>query len=171
VIDVVDEGYDLAIRITRIPDSTLVTRKLASTRMVLCASPTYLERHGTPTHPSELAGHAVISYSYWSTPDEWHFMGPEGGVSVKIRARIHTNNGDTCRRAALGHHGVILQPDFIVGDDLRRGDLVELMPDYRSIEVGIYAVFPSRKHQPLKTRRLIDLLAEGLRSPVWKLSR
>lgn len=167
VIDVVDEGYDLAIRITRIPDSTLVTRKLASTRMVLCASPTYLERHGTPAHPSELASHAVISYSYWSTRDEWHFTGPEGGVSVKIRARIHTNNGDTCRRAALAHHGIILQPGFIVGEDLRRGDLVELMPDYRSIEVGIYAAYPSRKHQPLKTRRLIEFLADSLREPDW----
>jgi DNA-binding transcriptional LysR family regulator len=167
VIDVVDEGYDLAIRINRIPDSTLVTRKLASTRMVLCASPTYLERHGTPAHSSELASHAVISCSYWSTRDEWHFTGPEGDVSVMIRARIHTNNGDTCRRAALAHHGVILQPDFIVGEDLRRGDLVELMPDYRSIEVGVFAVYPSRKHQPLKTRRLIDFLAEALRAPAW----
>ena len=167
VVDVVDEGYDLAIRITAIPDSTLVTRKLASTRMVLCASPAYLERRGTPEHPRELAQHAVISYTYWSTRDVWHFTGPEGPVDVRIASRIHTNNGDTCRRAALAHHGIILQPDFIVGEDLRRGDLVEIMPAYRSIEVGIYAVYPSRKNLPLKTRRLIDFLAEALRAPSW----
>lgn len=114
VVDLVDEGYDLAIRITSMPDSSLVTRKLASTRMVLCASPAYLQRHGTPAHPDELTRHAVISYTYWSTRDQWHFAGPEGPVSVRIASRIHTNNGDTCRRAALADHGLVLQPDFIV---------------------------------------------------------
>ena len=167
VVDVVDEGYDLAIRITRIPESTLVARKLASTRMVLCASPNYLEQHGTPIHPRELASHAVISYTYWSTRDLWQFTGPKGAVEVRIASRIHTNNGDTCRRAALAHHGIILQPDFIVGDDLHRGDLVEIMPAYRAIEVGIYAVYPSRKNLSLKTRRLIDFLAEALQTPSW----
>ncbi len=167
VVDLVDEGYDLAIRITAIPDSTLVTRKLASTRIVLCASPAYLQTRGVPAHPHDLAQHAVISYTYWSTRDEWHFSGPEGPVSVRINPRIHTNNGDTCRRAALAHQGLILQPDFIVGEDLRRGDLVEVMPAYRSIEVGIYAVYPSRKNLPLKTRRLIDHLSNALREPSW----
>jgi DNA-binding transcriptional LysR family regulator len=170
VVDLVDEGYDLAIRITSIPDSSLVTRKLASTRMVLCASPAYLQRHGTPAHPDELTRHAVISYTYWSTRDQWHFAGPEGPVSVRIASRIHTNNGDTCRRAALADHGLVLQPDFIVGDDLRRGDLVEVMRQYRSIEVGIYAAYPSRKNLPLKTRRLIDFLADALRAPSWKVA-
>ena len=167
VVDVVDEGYDLAIRITAIPDSTLVTRKLASTRMVLCASPAYLQRHGTPAHPHELSSHSVVSYSYWSTRDEWRFTGPEGAVSVRIASRIHTNNGDTCRRAALANQGFVLQPDFIVGDDLRRGDLVEVMPQFRSVDIGIHAVYPSRKNLPLKTRRLIDFLAEALRVPPW----
>jgi DNA-binding transcriptional LysR family regulator len=168
MVDVVDEGCDVAIRISAIPDSSLVTRKLASTRMVLCASPDYLAKHGTPTHPRELARHAVISYTYWSTRDEWQFSGPEGPVAVRISSRIHTNNGDTCRRAALSHQGVVLQPDFIVGPDLRRGDLVELMPAYRAIEVGIYAVYASRKNLPLKTRRLIDHLADALREPSWR---
>ena len=168
IVDLVDEGYDLAIRITRIPDSTLVTRKLSSTRMVLCASPAYLQRRGAPAHPHELGQHAVISYTYWSTRDEWHFTGPDGPVDVRIVPRIHTNNGDTCRRAALMHQGIILQPDFIVGEDLRRGDLVEILPAYHSIEIGIYAVYASRKHLPLKTRRLIDFLADALRTPAWK---
>lgn len=168
VVDLVDEGYDLAIRITAIPDSTLIARKLASTRIVLCASPGYLKNRGTPSHPHELAHHSVISYSYWSTRDEWHFSGPEGRVSVRIDPRIHTNNGDTCRRAALANQGLILQPDFIVGEDLRRGDLVELMPSYRSIELGIYAVYASRKQLPLKTRRLVDHLSDALREPSWQ---
>ena len=159
LVDLVEEGYDLAIRIATLDSSTLVSRKLATTRMVLCASPTYLERHGTPLDPSELAGHDVISYSYWSTGDEWRFNGPHGPVSVKTRPCIHTNNGDTCRAAALMHQGVILQPTFLVGQDLADGTLVELMPEYRSIELGIYAVYPTRQHVSAKVRVLIEFLA------------
>ena len=159
LVDLVEEGYDLAIRIATLDSSTLVSRKLATTRMVLCASPTYLERHGTPQHPAELAGHDVISYSYWSTRDEWRFDGPRGPVSVKTKPCIHTNNGDTCRAAALMHQGVILQPTFLVGQDLADGTLVELMPEYRSIELGIYAVYPTRQHVSAKVRVLIEFLA------------
>lgn len=167
IVDLIEEGYDLAVRITNLPSSVLVSRKLASTRVVLCASPGYLERHGTPAHPRELAAHRVISYSYWSTRDEWNFTGPEGPVAVRTTPRLHTNNGDTCRAAALDDQGIILQPDFLVGADLQRGALVELMPAYRSITLGIYAVYPSRKHLPLKVRRMIDFLVEAFRSPPW----
>ena len=126
--------------------------------MALCASPQYLEKHGVPSHPSDLAGHAVISYSYWSTRDEWHFDGPQGRVSVKTKPWLHTNSGDTCRTLALEHGGVILQPTFLVKDDLVAGRLVELMPEFRSIEIGIYAVYPTRKHVSAKVRALIDFL-------------
>jgi len=167
IVDLVEEGYDLAIRISNLPNSALVSRTLASTRMVLCASPGYLRAHGTPVHPSELAAHRVISFSYWVTRDEWHFNGREGEVIVRVRAGMHTNNGDTCRFAALDHQGIILQPDFMIGGDLRAGMLVELMPDYRAISLGIHAVYPSRKHLPLKVRRLIDFLVESFHVPSW----
>lgn len=164
VVDLVDEGYDIAIRITRLPDSQLVSRRLATTRIVLCASPAYLAAKGTPMHPRELATHQVFAYSYWSGGDEWKFTGPEGEVAVRVHPRIHTNSGDTCRAAALEDQGIVLQPDFLVGADIQRGALVQLMPEYRSIELGIYAVFPSRKHLPLKTRYLVDFLVENFRS-------
>jgi DNA-binding transcriptional LysR family regulator len=167
LVDLVEEGYDAAIRVATMPDSMLVSRKLASTRMVLCASPRYLKRHGKPKHPHELTGHSVIAYTYFSSGDEWRFTGAKGPVTVRTRSRIYANNGDTCRRAALAHQGVILQPDFLVGDDLRRGDLVELMPAYRAGELDIHVVWPSRKHLPLKTRRLIDFLVEAFREPPW----
>ena len=167
VVDLVDEGFDLAVRITTLPSSNLVSRRLATTRVVLCASPEYLRRHGTPEHPRELAEHRTIGYTYWSTRDEWQFTGPDGPVSVRTRSYLHTNNGDTCRAAALEHQGIILQPDFIIGDDLHRGTLVELMPQYRAIEIGIYAVYPTRKHLPLKVRRLVDFLAEAFAAPAW----
>ena len=160
LVDLVEEGYDVAIRIATLESSTLVSKKLATTRMALCASPAYLARHGTPLHPGELARHSVISYSYWSTKDEWRFEGPQGPVSVKTQPCMHTNSGDTCRAAALAHQGVILQPTFLVGKDLTDGGLVELMPQYRSIELGIYAVYPTRKHVSAKVRALIEFLAQ-----------
>jgi DNA-binding transcriptional LysR family regulator len=167
VVDLIDEGYDLVVRITAMTGSMLVSRKLASTRMVLCASPGYLAKHGTPVHPSELVAHRAIAYTYWATRDEWEFTGPGGAVSVSVNACIHTNNGDTCRLAALDHQGIILQPTFLVGEDLKRGTLVELMPEFRSIELGIHAVYPTRKFLPLKVRRLIDFLASAFRDPPW----
>ena len=167
MVDLVEEGYDLAIRITNLPNSALVSRTLASTRMVLCASPEYLAAHGTPVVPSELVAHRVISYTHWATGDEWRFIGPQGEMNVRVKPGLHTNNGDTCRIAALDHQGVILQPDFLIGDDLRSGALVELMPEYRAISIGVHAVYPSRKHLPLKVRRLIDFLVESFQSPTW----
>ena len=167
VVDLVDEGYDVAIRISRLPDSQLVSRRLATTRIVLCASPGYLATHGTPQHPSELADHQVFAYSYWSGGDDWRFTGPDGEVGVRVKPRIHTNSGDTCRAAALEDQGVVLQPDFLVGADIKRGTLVPLMPEYRSIELGIFALFPTRKHLPLKTRHLVDFLVEAFRTAHW----
>ena len=168
VVDLVDEGYDLAIRITSLASSQLVSRRLATTRVVLCVSPGYLATHGTPTHPRELADHQVLAYSYWTTGDDWRFSGPDGDVAVRVQPRIRTNSGDTCRIAALEDQGIILQPDFLVGPDLKAGTLVELMPDYRSIELGIHAVYATRKHLPMKTRRLVDFLADAFAVPAWR---
>ena len=159
VVDLVEEGYDLAIRIAALETSSLVSRRLTTTRMTLCASPEYLRRHGTPRHPSELSSHQVIAYSYLATRDDWHFDGPEGRVVVTTRPWMRTNNGETCRAAALAHQGVILQPGFVVDAELAAGRLVELLPEYRSTEIGIYAVYPTRKHLSAKVRVLIDFLA------------
>lgn len=168
-VDLVEEGYDMAIRIATLESSSLVSKRLTTTRMVLCASPQYLALHGTPQNPNELVQHAVIAYSYFSTKDEWRFVGPDGPVSVKTTPCIQTNNGDTCRAAALAHQGIIFQPTFLVGKDLADGALMELMPSYRAMELGIYAVYPTRKHVSAKVRVLIDFLATRLvgRGPSW----
>ena len=167
VVDLVDEGYDLAVRIARLPDSTLVSRRLASTRMVLCAAPAYLRKHGTPRQPAELAAHVTLAYSYWSSGDEWQFAGVEGDVSVRVKPWMHTNNGDSCRAAALAGHGIILQPSFLVGEDLRRKALVELMPEFRAAELGVYAIYPTRRYLLPRVRAMVDFLAERFREPPW----
>ena len=164
-IDLVEEGYDMAVRVARLPSSSLVSRRLASTRMVLCASPRYLLAHGAPARPTDLAAHSVLGYSLLATGDTWEFEGPQGRVAVKVKPRMTTNSGDTCRAVALGGGGIVLQPSFLVSGDLERGDLVEILPGYRSAELGVYAVYPSRKHVPPKVRLLIDYLAARLKEP------
>lgn len=166
-VDLVEEGYDLAVRIGNLPSSTLVSRKLASTRMVLCASPAYLKKHGRPKNPADIAGHAVLAYSLLATGDQWELEGPKGTVSVQVHPVLRTNSGDTCRAAALKHQGIILQPSFLVDADLRSGELVEFMPDYRSVEFGIYAVYPSRQFVSAKVRLLIEFLAKALGKAKW----
>jgi DNA-binding transcriptional LysR family regulator len=168
-IDLVEEGYDLALRIGNLTDSNLVGRRLASSRMVLCASPRYLERYGQPAQPADLADHRVWSYSYFTHGDEWRFTGPEGPVRVRLRPVAHSNNGDTCRMAALNDQAIVLQPDFLVGGDIRAGRLVELLPEYRAGELGIHALYPSWRHVAPKVRLMIDYLAECLRDPDWAL--
>ncbi len=167
LVDLVDEGFDVAVRIARLPSSSLVSRQLATTRMVLCASPGYLRRHGRPRHPSELADHAVITYTLLATGDHWAFEGPEGAVTVKVHPRMRSNSGDTCCAAAVGHLGIVLQPDFLVQPFLASGQLVEVLPKYRATELGIYALYPSRKHLTPKVRALVDALVEAFRTPAW----
>jgi DNA-binding transcriptional LysR family regulator len=168
VVDLVEDGFDMAVRIGQLPASTLISRKLAATRMVLCASPGYLQRRGEPAQPSDLLQHDVISYSLFASGENWNFDGPDGEVTVKVAPRMRTNSGDTCRAAALHDQGLILQPTFIVGPDLAHGLLKETMPGYRSIELGIYAVYPSRKFVSPKVRLLIDFLVEAFARPAWE---
>jgi DNA-binding transcriptional LysR family regulator len=167
VVDLVEEGYDMSVRIARLPSSSLVSKKLASTRLKLCASPGYLRKHGKPKHPSELIGHTVLSYSLLATGDHWAFDGPRGKVSVTVKPAMRTNSGDTCRTAALKNKGVILQPSFMVGDDLLSGALIELMPEYRSTEFGVYAIYPTRQYVSPKVRALIDFLADAMKDVSW----
>jgi DNA-binding transcriptional LysR family regulator len=162
VIDLVDEGFDLAVRIARLPDSSLISRQLASTRLVLCAAPSYLKRRGTPAHPSELAQHDVLGYSLMAMGDQWQFTGPEGPVCVKVRPRMWTNNGDSCVAAALQGSGIQLQPTFLIDEELASGHLVEILPQFRSVELGIYAIYPSRKFVLPKVRAMVEFLANKL---------
>lgn len=166
-VDLVDEGFDAAVRIARLPSSSLISRKLSSTRLVLCASPDYIKRHGMPEHPQELARHTVLAYTLLAMGESWELEGPEGPVVAKVAPRFRTNSGDTCRTGALQHLGIILQPTFLVGEDLRSGALVEVMPKYRSIEIGVYAVYPTRKHVSPKVRMLVEFLAQAFKKKPW----
>ena len=168
IVDLVDEGFDMAVRIAQQSSSSLVSRTLAHDSMVLCASPHYL-RHAAPIQElADIASHSVMAYSWWSSGDEWQFEDPNGKpVSVVTRPRLRANSGDTCRAAALADQGVIYQPRFLVGEDLRAGRLVQVLPALRGPDIAINVVYPSRKHLPGKVRAMVDFLVAAFQTPVW----
>ncbi|CAE6824050.1 LysR family transcriptional regulator [Paraburkholderia haematera] len=169
VVDIVDEGYDLAIRISHAGSTSHAARKLATSRNILCASPDYLARSGYPAAPADLIEHRCIGYSYAATGDEWQLIDSERKAhTVKVDCHMHTNNGDTARAAALAGQGVIWQPTFLVGNDLRAGTLVQVLPAYRLPDIDVLAVYPSRRHLSAKIRAMIDFLVDAFGDvPPW----
>jgi DNA-binding transcriptional LysR family regulator len=169
VVDLVEEGYDLAVRISRGGSPALVSRKLATARHLICASPDYVARHGAPESPEDLNRHACIAYTYSDSADEWRLLDDAGKVhSVAVPNIMQTNNGDTARAAALAGLGIIRQPTFLIGEDLRQGRLVPLLTGYRMSEIDVLAVYPSRRHLSAKVRVMVDFLVEAFRrTPLW----
>lgn len=165
VVDLVEEGYDMAVRIGKLEPSTLVSRRLGDTRLLLCASPGYIKKNPLPDRPEDLSHHRILSYSLLSSGDHWLFTSNKDTkhqVSVRITPVMRTNNGDTCRAAALQDLGIVLQPDFLIGEDIQAGRLIELMPAWRAGELGVFAVYPSRRYLSAKVRLLVEYLAEHL---------
>ncbi len=172
VVDLVEEGWDLAVRIGVLPDSSLVSRRLAPCRMVVCASPAYLAEQGTPRTLADLARHECLGYTLSSRmgADSWAF-GSDAGVRVAVSGSFRANSGDALRIAALSGLGIIYQPTFLVGDDLRRGDLVAIALEEPPATAGhVHVVFHPDRRLPLKARVMVDFLAEHLGAePPWDL--
>jgi DNA-binding transcriptional LysR family regulator len=159
-IDLIDEGIDLAVRLTPPTESTLIVRSLATWRHVLCCSPDYLEKHGRPLELSELAERNCVRHVLYPFGDEWHFVDRKGlPATVRISGNLVTNSGETLRTAALDGIGVSLAAGFLVHDDLEEGRLVRLLPEYRPVELSMNAVYPHRHHLSAKVRTFIDMLA------------
>jgi DNA-binding transcriptional LysR family regulator len=163
MLDLVSEGFDLAIRIGTLPDSSLVARRLASNQRVLCASPEYLRRMGTPATPGDLERHeCLILSSMKQTQDHWHLSPRAGGdeVAVRIRGRLESNFGEVIRDAALSGLGIALHSTWHVCDDIVAGRLKVLLPDYQLRESAIYAVMPERRLVLPRVRAFVEFLSE-----------
>jgi DNA-binding transcriptional LysR family regulator len=159
-VDMIDEGFDIAIRLTPPPDSSLIVRSLATWRHVLCCSPDYLEKHGPPKQLSELADHNCVRHALYPYGEEWRFADRKGApASVRVSGNLISNSGETLRRAALQGVGISLAAGFLVADDLESGRLVRLLSEYRPVELSMNAVYPHRHHLSAKVRSFIDLLA------------
>jgi DNA-binding transcriptional LysR family regulator len=158
IVDLVEEGYDVAVRIGRLADSSLIARRLAPCRMVACAAPSYLARHGEPRVPSDLSSHNCLGYTYMASWDEWRFEDPGGPASVRVSGSLNSNNGEALAAAARRGLGIIVQPTFIVGEDLKAGRLVRLLADRQLYEPAISAVYPHARHLSAKVRSFVDFL-------------
>jgi DNA-binding transcriptional LysR family regulator len=170
LVDLAEEGWDLAIRIGSLSDSSLIARRIAPCRTVICAAPAYLKNSGTPRTVSELPAHNCLGYtlSRLTGVNRWTF-GAKAEVSVEVSGNLRANNGDALLAAAIAGQGIIYQPTFIVADSLQSGALVALTLDQPTIELGgIYAVFLPDRHPAAKVRAFIDFVAARITSePPW----
>ena len=166
MVDIVDEGFDLAIRIGESRSTSVIARKLAESRLVTCASPAYLERHGTPVTPGQLGQHNCLIYEYLNPRNEWRFVDRAGTeYRIRVAGNVHTNNGDMHAAVAAQGLGICFEPDFIVAAHLEAGRLVAILPDYTPPAASIYAVYPSRRHLSAKVRAFVDFVAAAFAAP------
>jgi DNA-binding transcriptional LysR family regulator len=166
-VDVVDEGFDVVVRIGTLADSSLVARYLGPCRRVVCAAPSYLAARGEPRHPAELTDHTRISYSYESERS-WTLTSEGDPTRVTVPVRHRSNNGELIRNLVLSGEGIALLPTFLVGDDLRAGRLKALLHSCLLEDLPIHAVYPHRKYLSAKVRHFVDFLADVCGSnPPW----
>ncbi len=170
-VDLVEEGFDVAVRIGTLDDSSLIARRLAPIRRVVCASPAYFQAHGVPQSPDDLKAHECLCNSNIASAHEWRFMAPDGKPwPVTVKGRLSVNNGDALRVAALKGLGLTNLPTFIVGGDLQAGTLTTVLDEFIPQDMALNAVYPHARHLSPKVRAFVDFLANrfGPR-PYWDL--
>lgn len=167
-VDMIEEGFDLAFRIGNLQDSSFKARKITRIKHTLCASKDYLEKNGQPKNLNELKKHKLLKYS--DTPSSGFTLMSADGKShlVNMETRYRSNNGDFLKQMALSGHGITILPSFITGEQIKSGKLVQLLPDFQSIPMHAYALYPNNQYLPQKVRMLIDFLIEKFGdSPYW----
>jgi DNA-binding transcriptional LysR family regulator len=169
-IDPVQEGFDVTLRIADLPSSSLVARKIAPARRVICAAPSYLAARGTPQHPDDLRHHACLTYGHLATGNQWKLTGPDGDHWIAVPWTLCTNNAEVLRDAAVAGRGIALLPTFIAGADLQEGSLCSILADYAAPAIAVYALYPETRHLSVKVRVFIDFLVERFGNrPYWDL--
>lgn len=168
-VDLLEEGLDLVIRIGELKDSSLIARRLATNRRVVVASQEYLDKHGRPERPRDLAAHNCLIYLYRSTKNLWQFDGPEGPESVEVRGDVEANNAEVILELVRAGQGIALLPTWLVGQCLRQGYLQQVLKGYAAADSQIYAVYPPGRHLSPKVRAFVDHLVQHFKtSPLWR---
>lgn len=169
IIDLVEGGFDVAIRGGTLPDSALIARKLAPLHSVLCAAPDYIAEHGHPSEPADLLNHNCIHYSYSSGAAGWTLLGPNEPVTVRTSGNYQVNNSEALREVLIGKCGIGRLPTFVAGPDILSGRLIRVLPQFRMSSQSLYSVFPERRHMPAKVRVFLDFAVErfGADQPYW----
>lgn len=159
-LDLLKDGFDIAIRLGDLADSSLIARKLGSAHMVLCASPGYLAKHGSPATPEELGDRNCLTYAHASARSVWQFTAADGRLeSIPVSGRLRANNGEALRVLAVEGEGIALLPDFLVSEELQAGRLAPLLPEHRPADRPIQAIYPHSRYVPAKVRAFIECLA------------
>lgn len=166
-VDLVEEGFDLGIRVGNLADSSLIARRLAPNRLAVAAAPAYLAAQGHPAAPEDLAAHACLLYAYAQAGESWHFAGPGGRRAVKVSGPLRVNNGDGLLSAAIAGLGIVVLPSFICGEALRDGRLTRLLLDWRAADTAVHAVYPASRNLSPKVRVFIDFLVERFGHPPY----
>jgi DNA-binding transcriptional LysR family regulator len=167
LVDLVEERVDLAIRITKLKDSSLVARQLARTSLNVVGAPAYLARRGRPERPEDLLRHDCLRYLQLRAEDEWRFYGASGRISVPVSGPLSVGTGTALREAALAGIGLAVLPRFMMDEDLRAGRLETVLEAFAPRPMGIYAVHASGRTPPARVRRLIESLAAAFRGRSW----
>ena len=162
-VDLIEEGYELAIRVGTLRDSRLAARKLATNRRVLVAAPAYLREHGSPRHPRELAQRACLVLDIGEHPDHWSLLHKDSRHAVRVSGPLRSNNVLALRTACVAGLGIGLLPRFALGEQIADGALVPVLARWQSAEQGIYAVYPSHRFIPAKVRAFVDFIESRLR--------
>lgn len=170
-VDLIQEGFDLAIRIANLPDSSLIARRLAPIQFVMCASPSYLEQMGIPQSPDELSKHQCLVYSLLRDFEHWHLSNNNGKkIRVKIRPTLKASTGEFLKDAAVEGMGIILVPSFIVYKEIERGALVQILKEYKLPQLNAYAIYPQTRHLSQRVRAFVDFLVKRFEgTPYWDL--
>lgn len=160
IVDLVDEGFDLAIRIGDVRSQALIARRIGTTTLMCCASPAYLARRGAPRVPADLAQHDCLLYVYSPERNVWRFRDAQGAEhAVNVSGPVVANHGETLTALGVAGAGVHLEPDFVVAPHVRAGELVALLPGFAAASIPIHAVYPSRRHLSAKVRAFVDFIA------------
>jgi DNA-binding transcriptional LysR family regulator len=168
MIDLVEEGFDLAVRNMAVPDSSLVLRRVATYRFVVCGAPGYLAARGIPRQPADLSRHNCLVYSHSAWGNEWRFAGPDGEQSVAVEGNLQANSDNALRLAAVHGQGLALAPSFLLIDEIKSGRLVPILTEFLQTEHAINAIYPHRHHLSAKVRSFIDLLVKHFHEdPGW----
>lgn len=170
-VDVIEEGFDVSVRISDLPDSSLVARRLCACRHAIVAAPAYLQDAGTPRVPRDLVKHRILTYAYQESSVEWHFRrhhtAGQGGTEEKVALDRDTqiNNSLALRESVRAGLGIARMPTFIVGNDIKAGTLIALMPEFETLELSVYLLYPERRHLSPKVRAFIEFMTARFQDP------
>ena len=161
LVDLVEERFDVAIRVSKLPDSSLIARKLAGNRLIYAASPEFLKRHGSPQLPAELSSLPCIIDTNWQGKENWPFIGEDGSaVSQRVEGVLFANDPELCKRAVLGGIGVAMLPEFTISKEVKEGTIVPVLEAFTPAGNAFYAVYAHRRHVSTKVRVFVDFMSE-----------